>query len=272
MLPIAETNHMWSRLTHRIQFRVREGIASATTLNDGSHALGSWNGTREEGPFTITSRTGTVVSLLLLSALFLVLYGRVLGSMAQQWWSDPNYGHGFLVPVFAAYILWRERSRRREVPIQTSNWGLPIMLFAIGLLILGTLGSEHFTARISLLFLISGINCISGWLAGASVGRVSDRLSRLHDSVAGNHLLPVDVSIAIARFAAGRERLSRSRRAHDSRRESANSSQLSHSRSWKPAAGSGRCSHCWPLLSATSIWPSQALGNAAYWSPQQFRS
>jgi exosortase len=163
MLPIADTN-MWSRLTHRIHFRVREGVASTTTLNDRSHAFDSWSGTRAEGPFTITSRTGTLCSLLLLSVLVLVLYGRALGTMAQQWWSDPNYGHGFLVPVFAAYILWGERSRRREVPIQTSNWGLPIMLFAIGLLILGTLGSEHFTARISLVFLLCGIVVfLFGW-------------------------------------------------------------------------------------------------------------
>jgi len=86
--------------------------------------------------------------------------------MALQWWSDPNYGHGFLVPVFAAYILWRERSRRREVPIQSSHWGLAIMLSAIGLLILGTLGAEHFTARISMLILISGIIVfLVGWRA-----------------------------------------------------------------------------------------------------------
>jgi exosortase len=165
MLPIAD-NNIWSRLTHKIYFRVREGVASTTTLNDGSHTLGSWNGTSEEGPFTVTTRTGTVGSLLLLSALVLVLYGRVIGFMALQWWSDPNYGHGFLVPMFAAYILWRERSRRRKVPIQSSNWGLLIMLLAIGLLILGTLGAEHFTARISMLLLISGIIVLLvGWHA-----------------------------------------------------------------------------------------------------------
>jgi exosortase len=90
--------------------------------------------------------------------------------MALQWWSDPNYGHGFLVPVFAAYILCHERSRKREVPIQTSNWGLPIMLFAIVLLILGTLGSEHFTARISMLVLISGVIVfLVGWQALRSI-------------------------------------------------------------------------------------------------------
>jgi hypothetical protein len=104
---------MWTQLTDRIHFRVREGVASATIVDDGARALGNWHGGTEQGPFLTTSRAGTVGSLALLSALVLVLYGRLLEAMVQQWWSDPNYGHGFLVPVFAAYILWRERSRRR---------------------------------------------------------------------------------------------------------------------------------------------------------------
>ena len=161
---------MWSRFTDRIHFRVREGIASSTTLDSEPHSLGDWHGAAERGPFLTTSGIGTVGSLVLLSGLVLVLYGRVLEDMARQWWSDPNYGHGFLVPMFAVYILWRERGKRRVVPIQTSNWGLPIMLSAIGLLILGTLGSEHFTARISMLVLITGtIVFLAGWQALRSV-------------------------------------------------------------------------------------------------------
>ncbi len=169
MLPIGPIN-MWTQLTDRIHFRVREVAASPNILDDETRSLGNWHGATEQGRFLTTSRAGTVGSLALLSALVLVLYGRVLEAMVQQWWSDPNYGHGFLVPIFAAYILWRERSRRREGPIQTSNWGLPIMLFAIGLLILGTLGSEHFTARISMLVLITGIIVfLVGWQALRSV-------------------------------------------------------------------------------------------------------
>jgi exosortase len=111
-----------------------------------------------------------VYAVVLVSALVLILYGQVFRAMVQQWWNDPSYGHGFFVPVFAAYILWRERGLRREIPIRESNWGLPIMLAAIGMLLLGILGSEHFTARISALFLISGIVVfVAGWQALRSV-------------------------------------------------------------------------------------------------------
>ena len=143
---------------------------STTSLDSDPTAGSSWNQTREQDRFTVVSGSRNVYAVMLVSALVLILYGQVFRSMVQQWWNDPNYGHGFFVPVFAAYILWRERCRRREVPIRTSNWGLPVMLSAIGLLILGTLGAEHFTARVSLLILISGIIVfLAGWQVLRSV-------------------------------------------------------------------------------------------------------
>lgn len=108
--------------------------------------------------------------MLLLSALVAILYGPVLGSLVRQWWNDPNYSHGFFVPLIAGYILWRERNRWRGMPRRSNNFGLSIMLFAVGLLTLGTLGGELFTTRISLLFLIIGIVVFfAGWQTLRSV-------------------------------------------------------------------------------------------------------
>jgi exosortase len=103
------------------------------------------------------SQTGTWFAALSLSTLVLILYAPVLGSLARQWWGDPNYGHGFFVPVFAGYVLWSERDRWSAQPFRPNNFGLAIMLFAIGLRLLGMLGAELFTARLSLVILISGI-------------------------------------------------------------------------------------------------------------------
>jgi exosortase len=90
--------------------------------------------------------------------------------MARQWWSDPNYTHGLLVPIFAAFLLWRERANWNSVPARPSDYGLPIMLFAISFLIVGILGSEHFTARASLILLIAGmVIFLAGWQALRSI-------------------------------------------------------------------------------------------------------
>jgi len=169
MQPIVDSN-FWSRFTHRIQFRARDGVMFATTANDPSPALLGWHGPDDESVLSVESIRGGAYALIVVLTLVCILYGRVLESMAQQWFSDPNYGHGFLVPLFAAYILWRERHLRSEVRIHTSNWGLVMMVLAIALLILGMLGAEHFTARVSLLILISGIIVfLVGWHALRSV-------------------------------------------------------------------------------------------------------
>jgi exosortase len=145
-------------------------MEGAADVESDECALASWDGGAVEGVFPAAFGNSAVWSLLLMSALIVILYARVLAGMAQQWWSDPNYGHGFLVPVFAAYLLWRERGRMREAPRQASIWGMAIMLSAIGLLLLGTLGSEHFTARASLLLLIAGIIVfLAGWRVLRSV-------------------------------------------------------------------------------------------------------
>ncbi|MHB8499939.1 MAG: exosortase/archaeosortase family protein [Candidatus Acidiferrales bacterium] len=124
--------------------------------------------TVEESPSEESARTGKWVAALSLATLVLVMYASVLGSLARQWWHDPNYGHGFFVPVFAGYVLWRGRDGWRALPFKPRNFGLAIMLFAIGLRVLGTLGAEMFIARLSLVILISGIVL---FLAGSHVLR-----------------------------------------------------------------------------------------------------
>jgi exosortase len=93
---------------------------------------------------------------LTLLVLLVIMYASVLSALARQWWDDPNYGHGFFVPVFAVYVLWSERDRW-SAPSRANNIGFPIMLFAIGLRVLGMLGAELFIARLSLVILICGI-------------------------------------------------------------------------------------------------------------------
>jgi exosortase len=100
----------------------------------------------------------------ILSLLFLVLYGPILKALVSDWWNDPNYGHGFLVPVFAGYVLWTQRARLARIPIKPANFGLVVMLGALGVLLAGSLGAELFSSRVSMLILIAGIVLfLAGW-------------------------------------------------------------------------------------------------------------
>jgi exosortase len=105
-----------------------------------------------------------IVWTCLLSGLILMLYIPILRDLVQNWWRDPDYGHGFFVPLFSIYILWHQRKRWQTVRTRPNNLGFVVMLGAIVLLLLGSLGAEFFTSRFSLLLLLAGmILFLSGW-------------------------------------------------------------------------------------------------------------
>ncbi len=101
---------------------------------------------------------------LVIAGLVAALYGPVLTQMVVQWWQDPDYGHGFVVPLFVGYVVYQRRHELRQVPLEPSNLGFPVMLGAIVLFLAGTLGAELFICRSSLLFLFGGmILFFAGW-------------------------------------------------------------------------------------------------------------
>lgn len=101
---------------------------------------------------------------LILCVLVLLLYAAIIKSLVLQWWSDPDYGHGFFVPLFAAYVCWHQRKRWEEAAVKPSDFGLLVMLGSVALLLLGSLGAESFISRFSLLILLMGIILfLAGW-------------------------------------------------------------------------------------------------------------
>jgi exosortase len=101
---------------------------------------------------------------LLIAGLVAALYGLLLAQMVVQWWQVPDYSHGFVVPLFVGYVLYQRRHELRQVPLEPSNLGFPVMLGAIVLFLAGTLGAELFVSRSSLLFLFGGmILFFAGW-------------------------------------------------------------------------------------------------------------
>jgi exosortase len=157
---------VWLSARGRARPLSQQDLVSGKCLDNPYQTFGdlAWEGTAS-GEMAQTRRW---FAALLLSTLVLIMYASVLGSLARQWWSDPNYGHGFFVPVFAGYILWSERDRWRAVPFKPNNFGLAIMLFAVALRVLGALGAELFIARLSIVIMISGIVL---FLAGSNVLR-----------------------------------------------------------------------------------------------------
>jgi exosortase len=92
------------------------------------------------------------------------LYAPVLFRLAHQWWSDPNFSHGFFVPVFSVYVVWQNRTRLRTIQSEPSIWGLPVIVISLAMLLVGTFGAELFLSRLSFILLIGGaVVFFVGW-------------------------------------------------------------------------------------------------------------
>jgi exosortase len=94
----------------------------------------------------------------------LALYVPVIAGMAADWIEFPSLSHGFAVPLISAYLLWNRRKLLAEAPVQGSSTGLPVVVLALGMLVLGSLGGESFIARLSLpIALLGAVLYLMGW-------------------------------------------------------------------------------------------------------------
>jgi exosortase len=95
------------------------------------------------------------VALLVILVGF--LYYHILARLVMDWWTDPNFSHGFLVPFFSGFVVWQNRKRLAALPMEPAWSGLVVVAGALGILIVGVLGAEFFLSRSSLVFLIAGL-------------------------------------------------------------------------------------------------------------------
>lgn len=119
-----------------------------------------------EGVDLVASRSGGWLLWpgIALAALFVYLYAGILGRLVEQWWTDPNFSHGFFVPAFSAFLIWTNRRRLAAIKPQPSWSGLLVIAFALTLLVFGVLAAVLFVSRISLIFLIAGVVIyFQGW-------------------------------------------------------------------------------------------------------------
>jgi exosortase len=101
---------------------------------------------------------------MLLIAVLLALYAPILARLMRQFYDDPNYSHGFFVPILSGYLICNEWRKIKAVKSEPSLWGAILVLAALAVLYLGSLGSELFLQRISLLAVIAGLVVyFSGW-------------------------------------------------------------------------------------------------------------
>ncbi|MBK7091219.1 MAG: exosortase/archaeosortase family protein [bacterium] len=106
--------------------------------------------------------------LAIIGAVILMMYLPILIGLAGDWYNDDNYSHGFLIIPISLWLVWRKRDILRTIPLESSKWGIPVILGSLVVFILGTAGMEYFTARVSMVSLMFGVTL---YLAGYRFAR-----------------------------------------------------------------------------------------------------
>src|SRR5438045_1489428 len=90
-----------------------------------------------------------LAALIVTSVSFVWLFAQPMQSLARDWWTNPEAGHGLLLAPVAVWLAWRaglEKERRPQLVL-----GLGLLIVAVLVRYLSGLAAEQFTSRLSLL-------------------------------------------------------------------------------------------------------------------------
>lgn len=86
----------------------------------------------------------------------------ILLLIAHAWRTAPEYSHGFLVPLFAMYLLYHRRALLRDVRLRASWLGLLFLAVGCCLLLLGAFVGVDYLNGVALVPTLLGIAALLG--------------------------------------------------------------------------------------------------------------
>ena len=100
--------------------------------------------------------------LAVLAVCLLWSYWPTLLDMSFTWYSNPQYQHGFLVPVFSGFLLYMRRGKLDVASMKPSLWGLVLVAVGLGMRLYGTYSYFISLDAISILPVIAGFVLLIG--------------------------------------------------------------------------------------------------------------
>lgn len=92
----------------------------------------------------------------------------ILQKLVAQWANDEDVGHGFFVPVVAAFIAWQRRDVLMNLEWKPAWWGVALIMWSGIQAYIGMLGAELFLQRTAFIEALVGVLLVLG---GAAVVR-----------------------------------------------------------------------------------------------------
>ncbi|MGL4549688.1 MAG: exosortase/archaeosortase family protein [Gemmataceae bacterium] len=116
-----------------------------------------------EAPKASTPAPPLFLGLVLLAAGTWA-YWPTLHRVVRAWTTNPEYSHGFVVPLFAAFMLFQRREMLAAAGFGVSWLGCLLLTLAVGLQLGGAYGGVDYLEALSLVaFLFSVVALIGGW-------------------------------------------------------------------------------------------------------------
>jgi exosortase len=97
------------------------------------------------------------ISLSWFGLLIAACYAPALYSLASVWVNNADMGHGFFVPLIAAFIIWQKREELLAIEPKPNLWGLVVVLLGGAQLIAATLGVELFLTHTAIIITLIGV-------------------------------------------------------------------------------------------------------------------
>jgi exosortase len=94
---------------------------------------------------------------LLLCLMLVLLYHGIAVKLVTDWYELPDFSHGFLIPFFAAFLLWDKRRQLQSTAIDPSWAGVWLVALGLFVLLLGIFGADLFLQRTSFVLLTAGL-------------------------------------------------------------------------------------------------------------------
>src|SRR5438445_3239220 len=112
------------------------------------------------GEVDVDVRSGATVSVVLalsVTAVLAALYYQILYRLGMHWYADPDYSHGFLVPLLSGYFVWERHEKLRALRVAPNPWGIVLLGGGLLMLLIGSVGAELYMQRTSIIVVIAGL-------------------------------------------------------------------------------------------------------------------
>jgi exosortase D (VPLPA-CTERM-specific) len=111
------------------------------------------------GSAGMAARCGLLLSLCLMALLAATLAATFRDGiwLMVQWWSEPEYQHGYLIPLVSLYLIWVKAAELERTPTSHSWTGVIIVFVGLACFVLGDLSAIYTLIQYGFLIALWGL-------------------------------------------------------------------------------------------------------------------